>query len=335
MRRAVALAFVAACFVLSGFAALLYQTAWTREFAFVFGTSSSRWRQCWPRTWAGSRPARRWRAASHRGPPDRCSCTALLELASRPLRFGGAARVPGAHRARGGALRRRARAAGRGAVRAPRLLPGRVVRDPARPHGVHGRDAAAAGAPRGAPRARTSARASRGCTPPTRRAQCRHAVGGVLAAARARPARTVRVGVAANAAGVRARVACRRGARGPRPRSSRGAAPTRRARRRRRRARTGSCRSCWSPVPPRSPTRCSGRGCSATCSVDSVHAFATMLASFLVGIAAGSALASRMAATADRAPRAFALAQIAIAARVARGLPRAGLAAGLEPPCSA
>ncbi len=31
--------FVLACFVLSGFAALLYQTAWTREFAFVFGTS--------------------------------------------------------------------------------------------------------------------------------------------------------------------------------------------------------------------------------------------------------------------------------------------------------
>ena len=30
---------VLACFALSGFAALLYQTAWTREFAFVFGTS--------------------------------------------------------------------------------------------------------------------------------------------------------------------------------------------------------------------------------------------------------------------------------------------------------
>ena len=27
------------CFLLSGFAALLYETAWTREFAFVFGTS--------------------------------------------------------------------------------------------------------------------------------------------------------------------------------------------------------------------------------------------------------------------------------------------------------
>ena len=27
------------CFFLSGFAALLYETAWTREFAFVFGTS--------------------------------------------------------------------------------------------------------------------------------------------------------------------------------------------------------------------------------------------------------------------------------------------------------
>ena len=27
------------CFFLSGFAALIYQTAWTREFALVFGTS--------------------------------------------------------------------------------------------------------------------------------------------------------------------------------------------------------------------------------------------------------------------------------------------------------
>ncbi|MHC4448042.1 MAG: hypothetical protein ACYSXF_09725, partial [Planctomycetota bacterium] len=27
------------CFFVSGFAGLLYQTAWTRQFAFVFGTS--------------------------------------------------------------------------------------------------------------------------------------------------------------------------------------------------------------------------------------------------------------------------------------------------------
>jgi spermidine synthase len=38
-RRDPAFALVVACFVLSGFAALLYQTVWTREFAFVFGTS--------------------------------------------------------------------------------------------------------------------------------------------------------------------------------------------------------------------------------------------------------------------------------------------------------
>ena len=30
---------VALCFALSGFAALLYQTAWTRQFSIVFGTS--------------------------------------------------------------------------------------------------------------------------------------------------------------------------------------------------------------------------------------------------------------------------------------------------------
>ena len=29
---------VLACFLLSGFAALLYETVWTRQFAFVFGT---------------------------------------------------------------------------------------------------------------------------------------------------------------------------------------------------------------------------------------------------------------------------------------------------------
>src|SRR6187549_2326702 len=34
-----ALALLCACFVFSGFAALVYQTAWTRQFAIVFGTS--------------------------------------------------------------------------------------------------------------------------------------------------------------------------------------------------------------------------------------------------------------------------------------------------------
>src|SRR5882672_2283044 len=33
------LALLCGCFVLSGFAALIYQTAWTRQFAIVFGTS--------------------------------------------------------------------------------------------------------------------------------------------------------------------------------------------------------------------------------------------------------------------------------------------------------
>ena len=31
---------VLACFLVSGFAGLLYETAWTREFSFVFGTSN-------------------------------------------------------------------------------------------------------------------------------------------------------------------------------------------------------------------------------------------------------------------------------------------------------
>ncbi len=46
----------------------------------------------------------------------------------------------------------------------------------------------------------------------------------------------------------------------------------------------------------------------------SVHAFATMLASFLVGIAAGAALASRVASSARRAGAGFATAQLGIAA---------------------
>jgi spermidine synthase len=46
----------------------------------------------------------------------------------------------------------------------------------------------------------------------------------------------------------------------------------------------------------------------------SVYAFATMLASFLVGIAAGSAVAARLASNAARAARGFAVAQLGIAA---------------------
>ena len=38
-RRGIAMAGVVACFLLSGFAALLYQTAWMRQFSLVFGTS--------------------------------------------------------------------------------------------------------------------------------------------------------------------------------------------------------------------------------------------------------------------------------------------------------
>jgi len=39
VRQGLGFALVLLCFFLSGFAALIYQTAWTREFAFVFGTS--------------------------------------------------------------------------------------------------------------------------------------------------------------------------------------------------------------------------------------------------------------------------------------------------------
>lgn len=46
----------------------------------------------------------------------------------------------------------------------------------------------------------------------------------------------------------------------------------------------------------------------------SVHAFSTMLASFLIGIAAGSAAAARFATGPERAGRGFALAQLGIAA---------------------
>lgn len=39
MTRSPELLLLTLCFLLSGFAALVYQTAWTRQFAFVFGTS--------------------------------------------------------------------------------------------------------------------------------------------------------------------------------------------------------------------------------------------------------------------------------------------------------
>jgi spermidine synthase len=45
----------------------------------------------------------------------------------------------------------------------------------------------------------------------------------------------------------------------------------------------------------------------------SVYAFGTMLATFLVGIAAGSALAAPLATTRDRARRGFAVAQLLVA----------------------
>jgi len=66
----------------------------------------------------------------------------------------------------------------------------------------------------------------------------------------------------------------------------------------------------------------------------SVHAFATMLASFLLGIALGSALASRLAATRERAAFGFALSQLGIGlasyAVFALADPLAGLAATLQ-----
>lgn len=40
MRRNISFALLLVCFFLSGLAGLIYQTAWTREFAFVFGTSN-------------------------------------------------------------------------------------------------------------------------------------------------------------------------------------------------------------------------------------------------------------------------------------------------------
>ena len=39
MTRDTSFALLLLCFFLSGMAALIYETAWTREFAFVFGTS--------------------------------------------------------------------------------------------------------------------------------------------------------------------------------------------------------------------------------------------------------------------------------------------------------
>ena len=45
------------CFLLSGAAALVYQTAWTRELSFVFGTSEPASPRCSRPIWVGSRSA--------------------------------------------------------------------------------------------------------------------------------------------------------------------------------------------------------------------------------------------------------------------------------------
>ncbi len=54
------LGLLCACFLMSGIAALIYQTAWTRQFAIVFGTSSSRSPPCSRPTWAAWRSAPGW-----------------------------------------------------------------------------------------------------------------------------------------------------------------------------------------------------------------------------------------------------------------------------------
>ena len=40
MKSGLSFALLLLCFFLSGLAALIYETAWTREFSFVFGTSN-------------------------------------------------------------------------------------------------------------------------------------------------------------------------------------------------------------------------------------------------------------------------------------------------------
>ena len=81
------------CFLLSGFSALLYQTAWTREFSFVFGTSELAVVAVLAAYMGGLALGAALAArAARRGSAGPCSPTGVLELAIALSALGGADR---------------------------------------------------------------------------------------------------------------------------------------------------------------------------------------------------------------------------------------------------
>ena len=90
----VTFALLLVCFVLSGFAALVYQTAWTREFAFVFGTSELAIAVVLAAYMAGLALGLRSRRGSRRASAGPCSPTACSSSASRCRRSAMPARDP-------------------------------------------------------------------------------------------------------------------------------------------------------------------------------------------------------------------------------------------------
>ena len=178
------------CFFLSGFAALLYETAWTREFAFVFGTSElavATVLAAYMGGLAARRGARRalWRRGSRRP----VLAYGLLELGIAIAALAVPLGDPRVALALRRAVRRPGGAARGGRARDRALLPRVLVPDPARADRDDGRDAAAARAPRGAHDERRSAAGSACSTRSTPRARCWERSPALRAAARARPAR--------------------------------------------------------------------------------------------------------------------------------------------------
>ena len=282
---------LSSCFFLSGLAALIYETAWTREFAFVFGTSELAVATVLAAYMgglaAGAALAGRYGARIARP----VLAYGLLELgiaiaalavplgiaASRWLYvalFGGQEVLPDAG---GLATALFYLACSFLILLVPTAMMGATLPLLAR-HAV--RSDREIGRRIGVLYAINTAGAVLGTI-----------AGRVRAAAGARAARDDRRRRGRERAGVRGRVGARALRARARARARARSPPTR--------PRRGRARWILALISPRassrSPTRCSGCGWSGTWSGSGAQAFATMLASFLAGIAIGAAVASRLA----------------------------------------
>ena len=171
--RTMTFALLLVCFFLSGFSALLYETAWTREFAFVFGTSELAVVAVLAAYMGGL--ALGAALAARFAPRIRRPVLAygVLELGIALWALALPCRDPRGERALSRLARRTRRAARDARDRDARVPPRGRVRGARAVHRADGRDAAAARELRGARATTRSGRASGCSTPPTRPARSR------------------------------------------------------------------------------------------------------------------------------------------------------------------